>query len=80
MVVGNQYTSLLSQDDWYDGYFIPKGTICLANIWYYLKFAFLYPKKPDYLSRTINRDPAIYVGSNTMSAGNPLVFYFILGT
>jgi len=22
------------QDDWYEGYFIPKGTLCLANIWY----------------------------------------------
>ena len=24
----------LFQDDWYEGFFIPKGTICLANIWY----------------------------------------------
>src|SRR6266436_5030036 len=21
------------EDDWYEGMFIPKGTICLANIW-----------------------------------------------
>ncbi|KIM47084.1 hypothetical protein M413DRAFT_63528, partial [Hebeloma cylindrosporum] len=24
------------KDDWYRGYFIPKGTMCLANIWYLL--------------------------------------------
>ncbi|KIJ64875.1 hypothetical protein HYDPIDRAFT_89456 [Hydnomerulius pinastri MD-312] len=23
----------LTEDDWYEGYFIPKGTLCLANIW-----------------------------------------------
>ncbi|KAF9500597.1 cytochrome P450 [Pleurotus eryngii] len=23
----------LVQDDWYEGYFLPKGTICMANIW-----------------------------------------------
>ncbi|KAF8823188.1 hypothetical protein HHX47_DHR10000091 [Lentinula edodes] len=22
-----------NQDDWYEGYFIPKGTICIANVW-----------------------------------------------
>ncbi|KAJ7803886.1 cytochrome P450 [Mycena olivaceomarginata] len=22
-----------TEDDWYDGYFIPKGTICIANAW-----------------------------------------------
>jgi len=22
-----------SQDDWYEGYFIPKGSICIANVW-----------------------------------------------
>lgn len=21
------------QDDWYEGYFIPAGTICVANVW-----------------------------------------------
>ncbi|KAJ7484013.1 cytochrome P450 [Mycena galericulata] len=29
--LGMQHKS--SQDDWYDGYFIPKGTICIPNIW-----------------------------------------------
>ncbi|KAH7928996.1 cytochrome P450 [Leucogyrophana mollusca] len=23
----------LTEDDWYEGYYIPKGTLCLANIW-----------------------------------------------
>jgi len=43
LVVDNQYTYLLSQDDWYEGFFIPKGTVCLANIWYDSKFAFFVP-------------------------------------
>ncbi|KAJ7447294.1 cytochrome P450 [Mycena galericulata] len=29
--LGMQHKS--TQDDWYDGYFIPKGTICIPNIW-----------------------------------------------
>ena len=33
------------QDDWYDGFFIPQGTMCLANIWYDPKFAKFYLKK-----------------------------------
>jgi len=24
---------LLTEDDWYEGYYIPKGTICIANAW-----------------------------------------------
>ncbi|KAJ7611372.1 cytochrome P450 [Mycena polygramma] len=29
--VGLPHQSL--EDDWYEGYFIPKGTICIANVW-----------------------------------------------
>ena len=45
---GQHTTSLtmpLFQDDWYEGYFIPKGTICSANIWYDSKCAFLCLRK-----------------------------------
>ena len=45
----NHYTSLtlpIFQNDWYEGFFIPKGTICLANIWYGSKFALLCHKMP----------------------------------
>ena len=62
------------QDDWYEGFFIPKGTICLANIWCDFKFTSLYLKKFGYLSRSMNRDPAIYVGSSVISVGNCLIF------
>ncbi|KAJ3793699.1 cytochrome P450 [Lentinula aff. detonsa] len=24
---------IVTQDDWYEGYFIPKGTICIPNVW-----------------------------------------------
>ena len=44
LLADNQYTYFLSQDDWYEGFFIPKGTICLANIWYDSKFAFLHSR------------------------------------
>ena len=37
-------TMTLFQDDWYDGFFIPKGTICLANIWYDSESAFGIPR------------------------------------
>ena len=40
-------TMQLFQDDWYDGFFIPQGTICLANIWYDPKFAISY-QETDY--------------------------------
>lgn len=23
------------KDDWYQGYFIPKGTMCFAHVWYF---------------------------------------------
>ncbi|KDQ57645.1 hypothetical protein JAAARDRAFT_35334 [Jaapia argillacea MUCL 33604] len=23
----------LTEDDWYEGYFLPKGTLCIANVW-----------------------------------------------
>ena len=56
-----------------DGFFIPKGTICLANIWFTFKFAFLCFQKPDFLSMSMNRDPTIYVGGSMVSAGNCLI-------
>jgi len=31
VAIGVQHVTM--QDDWYQGYFIPKGTICFANIW-----------------------------------------------
>jgi len=74
LLADNQYTYLLSQDDWYEGFFIPKGTMCLANIWYDSIFAFFRLKKPDYLFRSMNRDPTIYVGSSMLFAGNHLIF------
>jgi len=73
-MVDNECTYLFPQDDWYEGFFIPKGTMCPANIWYDSRFAFLSRKKPDYFSRSMNRDPTIYVGSSLVSTGNPLIF------
>jgi len=73
LVADNQYTYLLPQDDWYEGFFIPKGTICLANIWCVFKFVLLCLKRPDYLFRSMNRDSTIYVGRSMMSAGNSLI-------
>ncbi|KAA1476609.1 cytochrome P450 [Dentipellis sp. KUC8613] len=35
-----------SEDDWYDGMFIPKGTICLPNVWLMHKDPELYGPNP----------------------------------
>jgi len=48
--------------------------MCLANVWYDSKVAFLCLEKPDCLSRSLNRDPTIYVGHSMMSTGNSLIF------
>ena len=33
MVCDTQVPHLLTQDDVYEGYFIPKGTLVMANVW-----------------------------------------------
>lgn len=50
-----------SEDDWYEGYFIPKGTVAVLNWWY----VYDHPESPIFLSlidniRAIHRDSSIH--------------------
>ena len=48
-----------AKDDWYQGHFIPKGTICIPNMWYvFVSLANTYTEKH---TRSMNRDPEVYV-------------------
>jgi len=51
------------QDDWYEGSFIPKGTICVANVWYGVRPSFVRQSE-DLIGvrRYLNRDRTVYVG------------------
>ena len=43
----------IEQDDVHEGYFIPKGSIVMANIWYTLSFLhFVPPRSPSALLHT----------------------------
>ena len=33
LILSRRDLMLKFQDDWYEGYFIPAGTICIANVW-----------------------------------------------
>ncbi|KAF8484313.1 cytochrome P450 [Gautieria morchelliformis] len=37
-----------AQDDWYEGYFIPKGTTVISNIWYGDKDPSIYPDAEEF--------------------------------
>jgi cytochrome P450 len=47
-----------TQDDWYEGMFLPKGTICLANAWHMNRDPDLYGKNTE------DFDPARYLDAN----------------
>ena len=49
------------QDDWYEGYFIPKGTLCLANVWYGVINDTLTCITLIGICRSLNRDRSVYV-------------------
>ena len=44
-----------TEDDWYEGMFIPKGTICLANLWHMNRDPEIFRKNADRF------DPARYL-------------------
>jgi cytochrome P450 len=48
----------VTEDDWYEGVFIPKGTICIPNIW-------LMNRDPEvYGEHAAHFDPARYLDAN----------------
>ncbi|CAA7270591.1 unnamed protein product [Cyclocybe aegerita] len=52
---------VLNQDDSYEGYVFPKGSICVANVWAILHDEELYGPKPDEFipERFLNKDGTI---------------------
>ena len=53
-----------TEDDWYEGMFLPKGTICLANAWHMNRDSEIYGKNTD------DFDPVRYLDeSGGMAAG-----------
>jgi cytochrome P450 len=55
----------LTEDDWYEGMFIPKGTICIPNIWQ-------MNRDPDvYGKNAMHFDPARYLDANGDIAPGP---------
>ena len=44
-----------TEDDWYEGMFLPKGTICLANVWHMNRDPEIYGKNTE------DFDPARYL-------------------
>ncbi|KAH9987339.1 cytochrome P450 [Russula vinacea] len=41
-----------TEDDWYEGMFIPKGTICLANLWHMNRDPEIFRKNADHFDPT----------------------------
>ncbi|KAF8485186.1 cytochrome P450 [Russula ochroleuca] len=47
-----------TEDDWYEGKFIPKGTICIANVWHMNRDPELFGKNTEHF------DPGRYLDAN----------------
>ena len=46
------------EDDWYEGVFIPKGTVCVPNVWHMNRDPELFGKNTEHF------DPARYLDAN----------------
>ena len=53
-----------TEDDWYEGMFIPKGTICIANMWHMNRDPEIYGKNPEDFDPGRHLDPSGYIGSS----------------
>ena len=54
--LGSPHRSI--EDDWYEGMFIPKGTICIPNVWHMNRDPELFGKNAEHF------DPARYLDAN----------------
>ena len=52
-----------TEDGWYDGIFIPKGTLCIANLWHMNRDPEIYGKNPEDFDPGRHLDPSGYVAS-----------------
>jgi cytochrome P450 len=55
----------LTEDDWYEGMFIPKGTVCLPNVWH------LNHDPETYGDNAAHFEPARYLDANGDIAPGP---------
>ena len=53
-----------TEDDWYEGMFIPKGTICIANLWHMNRDPDIYGKNTEDFDPGRHLDPNGYIGSD----------------
>jgi cytochrome P450 len=53
------------EDDWYEGMFIPKGTICIPNVWYMNRDPEIYGENAEHF------DPARYLEADGHNAPGP---------
>ena len=57
-----------TEDDWYEGAFIPKGTICIANLWHINRDPEIFGKNPEHF------DPTRYLdASGNIKSGMPKI-------
>jgi cytochrome P450 len=52
-----------TEDDWYEGMFIPNGTICIANLWHMNRDPEIYGKNPEHFDPARHLDRSGYIGS-----------------
>jgi cytochrome P450 len=63
----------LMEDDWYEDMFIPKGTICIANVWYMNRDPKVYGENAEHFdpARHLETDGDVALGpSDSREAGH----------
>ncbi|KIW91638.1 uncharacterized protein Z519_07606 [Cladophialophora bantiana CBS 173.52] len=67
---------MLTQDDWYDGYFLPKGTIVFANTWSIHHDESEYDKPAEFIpERWLNNKFGTTAGGDTVDGDNRRITY-----
>ena len=51
-----------TEDDWYEGTFIPKGTVCISNVWHLNRDPEIFGKNPEHF------DPMRYLDTSENAA------------
>jgi cytochrome P450 len=54
-----------TEDDWYRGAFIPKGTVCIANVWHLNRDPEIFGKNPEHFDPTRYLDASRNIAPGT---------------